>query len=107
MGDHEGSLQVEYDVVTMKTKLVLTRFVSTFGTLGFDEKSFFKTLLGFTTYWDFTPTKANHADSPGNFTSDKILYLSTTDKIRSKCDVIDGSVVNGIREPIRFSFVLN
>ena len=24
-----------------------------------------------------------------------------------KCDVIDGSVVNGLRQPIRFSFVLD
>ena len=28
--------------------------------------------------------------------------LSTIDEIVSKCDVFDGSVVNGIREPILF-----
>ena len=48
MGNHEGTLQIEYDDDTMKAKLILTRFGSTFGTLEFDEKSFFETLLGFT-----------------------------------------------------------
>ena len=33
--------------------------------------------------------------------------LSINNKIHLKRDVIDGSVVNGIREPILFSFVLN
>ena len=49
----------------MKTELILTRFGSTFGTLKFDEKSFFDTLLGFTPFWDYKPTNAFHADSPG------------------------------------------
>ena len=41
MGDPEETLQIEYDDVTMKTKLVMTRFGSTFGTLRFDGKIFF------------------------------------------------------------------
>ena len=47
LGDHEGTLQIEYDDLDKKIKLILTRFVETFGTLRFDEKSFFHTLLGF------------------------------------------------------------
>ena len=39
--DHEGTLQIEYDDLNEKTKLILTRFGSIVGTLGFDEKSFF------------------------------------------------------------------
>ena len=31
MGDHEGTLKVEYDVISMKTKFILNRFGSTFG----------------------------------------------------------------------------
>ena len=42
LGDHEGTLQIEYDDLNKKTKLFLTRFGSTFGTLRFDEKSFLK-----------------------------------------------------------------
>ena len=40
MGDHEKTLQNEYEDITMKTKFLLTRFGSTFGTLRFDEKFF-------------------------------------------------------------------
>ena len=106
LGDYEGTLQIEYDDLNKKTKRILTRFGSTFGTLRFDEKPFFHTLLGFTPYWDYKPTNAIHADSPGVHTSDEILNLNTKNKIHLKCDFIDGSVVNGIREPILFSFVL-
>ena len=89
----------------MKTKLILIRFGSTFGTLRFIEKSFFHTSLKFTPYWDYKPTNAFHAVSPGVYTSDKILNLSTIDKIHFKTNVIDGSVVDSLRQPILFSFV--
>ena len=91
----------------MKTKLILKQFGGTFGTLRFDERSFFNTLLGFTPYWDYKPTNAIHADSPVEYTSDKLLNLITIDKIHLKCDVIDGSVVNVSRLPILYSFVLD
>ena len=95
MGDHEGTLQIEYDDDTMKTKLILTRFGLTFGTLRFNEKSFFITSSGFTTYWDFKPTNAINADSSGVYTSEKNLNLGTIDKTHLKFDAVDGSVVNG------------
>ena len=72
----------------------------------FDEKSFLNTFLGFTLYWDSKPTIAIHADSPGLYTSDKILILITIDKFLLKTDVIDGSIVNCSRQAILFSFVL-
>ena len=108
LGDHEGTLQIEYDDLSKKVKLILTRFGDTFGTLRFDKKSFFHTLLGFTPYWDYKPTNAFFADAPGVYTSDKfILNLNTIDKIHLKCDIIDGSVQDGVRQPILFSFVLD
>ena len=100
MGDHERTLQIEYDDDTMEAKLLLTRFGSTFGTLKFDERSFFNTVLGFAPYWDYKPTNAIHADSSGVYTSDKILKLCTIHKINLKCDSVDGSVVRGLRQPI-------
>ena len=39
--------------------------------------------------------------------SQKILNLGNTIKIHLKADVIDGSLVNGSRQPILYSFVLN
>ena len=107
LGDHEGTLQIEYDDINKKTKLILTRFGSTFGLLRFDEKSFFHTLLGFTPFWDYKPTNAIHADSPGVNTSDKILNLNIINEIHIKCDCIEDSMVNSVREPILFSFVLD
>ena len=65
----------------------------------FDEKSIFSTILGFTPGWDY-----KHYNQ---YLSQKIVNLSSTNKIHLKCDCIDGSVVNGIREPILFSFVLD
>ena len=48
------------------------------------------------------------ADAPGVYTSDKIIFnLSTIDKVHLKCVCIDGSIQDGIRQPILFSFVLD
>ena len=103
LGNREGTLQIEYDDLDKKTKLILTRFGDTFGSLRFDKKSFFHTLLGFTPYWDYKPTNGE-----GAYTSDKIiLNLNTINKIHLKCDIIDGSIRDGIRQPILFSFVLD
>ena len=65
----------------------------------FDEKSFFSTILGFTPGWDY-----KHYNQ---YISQKIVNLSSTNKIHLKCDAIDGSVVNGVRQPILYSFVLD
>ena len=108
LGDHEGTLQIEYDDLNKRIKLVLKRFGSTFGTLRFDKKSFFHIFSGFEPYWDYKPTNAFNADAPGVYTSDKIiLYSSIKNKVPLKCGVIDGSIQDGLRQPIFFSFVLD
>ena len=108
LGDHEGTLKIEYDDLNKKVRLILTRFGSTFGTLRFDKKSFFHTIFGFAPYWDYKPTNAIHADAPGVYSSDKvILNLNTINKIHLKRDCIDGSIQDGVRQPILFSFVLD
>ena len=43
----------------------------------------------------------------GSYRSDKPNNINGIDKIRLKCDCIHGSIVNGIREPILYSFVLS
>ena len=108
LGDYEGTLQIECDDLDKKVKLILTRFGETFGTLRFDKKSFFHTLLGFEPYWDYKPTNAFNSIGEGVYTSDKvILNLNTINKIHLKCDCIDGGIQDGIRQPILFSFVLD
>ena len=79
----------------MKTKLLVRSGIID---IRFDEKSFFSAILGFNPYWDF-----KHYSE---YISQKIVNLSTTNKTHLKCDVIDGSVVNAIQEPIPFSFNL-
>ena len=65
----------------------------------FDEKSFFGTILGFTPSWDHKHYNEN--------TSQKNVNLSNTNKTHLECDVIDGSPVNGLRQPILYSFILD
>ena len=83
---HSEIIQIEYDDISMKTKIIL-KFKDgvhrRFGlaTLRFDEKSFFHTLLGFTQYWDYKPTDSSILGIPVVYISDKILNLRTIDKI--------------------------
>ena len=65
----------------------------------FDEKSFFSTILGFTPGWDY-----KHYNK---YVSQKIVNLSNTNEIHLKCDCIDGSIQDGVRQPILYSFVLD
>ena len=87
---------IEYDDVTMKTKLDVRYGIIA---IRFDEKSFFSSVLGFTSGWDYK--------FYNKYTSQKIVNLGSTNKINLKCDAIDGSVVNGIRQPILYSFILD
>ena len=87
---------IEYDDITGKTKLIARDGIIA---IRFDEKSFFSTILGFISGWDY-----KHYN---RYISQKFVNLSNTNKIHLKCDAIDGSLVNGIRQPILFSFVLD
>ena len=89
-------IDIEFDDITMKTKLVVRDGIIA---VRFDEKSFFSTILGFTPGWDY-----KHYNK---YNSQKIVNLGSTNKIHLKCDCIDGSVVNGLRQPILYSFVLD
>ena len=100
---HSDIIEIEYDDISMKTKIILKyndwRENFGLGTLRFDKKCFFHTLLGHDPYFDYKV--------PGDYTSDKILNLNTTNKTHLKCDCIDGSIQNGLRQPILYSFVLD
>ena len=81
-------------------------FGGTFGTLRFKKMSFLNVILRFTPYWENKPTNAIQADSQGVYTSGKFFISSTINNFHLKCDVIAGSVVKRIREPVLFSFIL-
>ena len=44
---------------------------------------------------------------PGTYKSDKPINITSIDKVHSKCDCIEGSIVNGIREPFLYTFALD
>ena len=89
-------IDIKYDDISMKTKLVVRAGIIA---IRFDEKSFFSTILGFTSSWDY-----KHYNK---YTSQKVVNLGSTNKIHLNCDCFDGSVLNGIRQPILYSFVLD
>ena len=89
-------INIEFDDITRKTKLVVNIGIIA---IRFDEKSFFSTILGFAPGWDY-----KHYNK---YTSQKIVNLGSTNKIHLKCDFIDGAVVDGVRQPILYSFVLD
>ena len=63
------------------------------------KNRFFGTILGFNTYWD----QKHYIE----YIRRKIVNSSAKNKIHLKCDVIDGSIVDGLRQPILFSSVLD
>ena len=91
-----NTINIEFDDITRKTKLVVNIGIIA---IRFDEKSFFSTILGFIPGWDY-----KHYNK---YVSQKIVNLSNTNRIHLKCDCIDGSVQDGVRQPILFSFVLD
>ena len=109
---HEETIQLEYDDISMRATIILKfkneKLKFALGTLRFDKQCFFHTLLGFSPYWDYKPSNSNHVLIQGSYPSDKIiLNLNTIDKIYLKCDCIDGSIQDGVRQPILYSFVLD
>ena len=75
----------------------------------FTEKSFFYTILGFTQSrsYPLEDIDGHYQIIAGSYKSDKPINITGIDKIHLKCDCIQGSIVNGIREPILYSFALS
>ena len=78
-------------------------------TLIFTNKSFFYTILGFTQphSYPLDDIKGFYQLIPGSYKSEKPINITGIDKVHLKCNVIDGSIVNGVREPILYSFALD
>ena len=78
-------------------------------TLIFTAKSFFYTILGFTRSRSYPLDDIDgfYQLIAGSYKSDKPINITGIDKIHLKCDCIQGSIVNGIREPILYSLALS
>ena len=68
----------------------------------------FYTILGFTQSHPgpLNDIEGFYQKSPGSYKSDKPIKITGIDEIHLKCDCIQGSIVNGVSEPILFSFAL-
>ena len=96
-------VNITIDDIRLKSNLKINQ------TLIFTEKSFFYTILGFTQSRSYP---LNDIDSHyqlivGSYKSDKPINSTGIIKIHIKCNCIQGSIVNGIREPILYSFAMS
>ena len=75
----------------------------------FTNKSFFYTILGFTQSHSYPldDIEGFYQLIPGSYKSDKPINITGIDKVHLKCNCIDGSIVNGVRKPILYSFALD
>ena len=78
-------------------------------TLIFNNKSFFYTTLGFTKSHSYPLDDIDgfYHLIAGSYKGNKPINITGIDKVHLKCNVIDGSIVNGIRETILYSFPLD
>ena len=96
-------VNITIDDIRLKSNLKINQ------TLIFTEKSFFYTILGFTQSRSYPLDDIDgfYQIIAGSYKSDKPINITGIDKIHLKCDCIQGSIVNGIREPILYSFALS
>ena len=78
-------------------------------TLIFTEKSFFYTILGFTQSRSYPLDDIDgfYQIIAGWYKNNRPINITGIDKVHLKCDCKQGSIVNGIREPILYSFALS
>ena len=96
-------VSITIDDVRLKSELKINQ------TLIFTEKFFFYTFLGFNRSHSYP---LNDIDGyyqviAGSYKSDRPINITGIDKIHLKCDCKQGSIVNGVRETILFSFALS
>ena len=96
-------VSVTIDDIKLKSNLKTNQ------TLIFTETSFFYTILGFTRSQSYPLDDIDgfYQLIAGSYKSDNPINFTGIDKIHLKCDCIQGSTVNGIREPILYSFALS
>ena len=96
-------VNITIDDIKLKSNLKINQ------TLIFGEKSFFYTILGSTQSRSFPLDDIDRFYQliGGSYKSDKPINITGIDKVHLKTDCIQGSIVNGIREPILYSFALS
>ena len=96
-------VDVSFDDIRLKSNLRYNQ------TLIFTNKSFFYTILGVTQSHQgpLNDIEGFYQILPKSYKSDRPINITGIDEIHLKCDCIQGSVVNGIRESFLYSFALS
>ena len=96
-------VSITIDDVTLKSNLKYNQ------TLIFINKSFFYTILGFNQSHQgpFNDIEGFCQILPWSYKSDNPIDITGNDKVHLKAGCIQGSIVNGVREPILYSFALS
>ena len=94
---------ITIDDISLKSNLKINQ------TLIFTEKSFFYTILGIiqSHQGPLNDIKGFYQIIPESYQSNKPINITGVDKIHLKCDCIQGSILNCIRDRILFSFALS
>ena len=94
---------ITIDDIRLKSNLKINQ------TLIFTNKSFFYTILGFTQSHSYPldDVEGFYQILPGSYEGNKSINITGIDKVHLKCDCIQGSIVNGVREPILYSFAIS
>ena len=89
-------VNITIDDIRVKSNLRINQ------TLTFTEKPFFYTILGFTQSRSYPLEDIDgfYQLVAGLYKSDKPISITGIDKVHLKCDCIQGSIVNGNRDPI-------
>ena len=91
-------VSVTIDDVSLKSNLKINQ------TLFFTDKSFFY-ILGFTEsqFYPLDEIDGFYQLIAGSYKSDRSINITGINRVHLKCDCINGSTVNGIREPNLYS----
>ena len=97
------NVSITIDDIRLKSILKINQ------TLLFTKKSFFYTILGFTQSHQgpLNDIEGFYQIIPGTYKGDRPINITGIDKNHLKCDFINSSIVNGVREPILYSFALS
>ena len=78
-------------------------------TVIFTNENFFYIILGFTQSHTYPLDDIDgfYQLIAGSYKSDKPINITGIDKVHLNCNVVDGSIMNGVREPILYSFALD
>ena len=96
-------VNITIDDIRLKSNLKINQ------TLILTNKSFFYTILGFTQSRSYPLDDIDgfYQLIAGFYKSDKPINITGIDKVHLKCNCISASIVNGIRQPILYSFRLS